>query len=181
VKRGPGPVHLLLAALLAAALAAVWREGGRSREDPGAVLAALRAAQGPALPPAAKAGALSASEPARYGPERLHELVNGAAEGYLARGFAAGVTRIYSFSGSAGPFEVAAEAHRFATEGGALGQLAVETPRAALPVAGLPGAVSDGSVLLAASRRDLLKLTSLAADPRGPQALLDLARAWEAP
>jgi len=175
------PVHLLLAVLLAAGLAAVWRQGRRSREDPAAVLAALRAAQGPALPPAAKAGALSASEPARYGRERLYELLDGAAEGYLARGLTESVSRSYSFPGASAPFEVVAEAHRFATEGGALAQLAAEAPRAARPVAALPGAVSDGAVLLAARRRDLLKLTSLTADPRGPQAILELARAWEAP
>lgn len=171
----PRPVHALLVAVLAAATWLVLSPGQRVREDRAEVLRALRASSGPRLPAASRAGATLASEPARYDRERLYELVDGAAEGYLARGFQACVAATFAL----GAVEVAAEAHRFETEAGAREQLAAERPRAAQPVAGLPGAVSDGSVLLAARGRDLLKLTSLAPGPTGSEALLALAGAWQ--
>ena len=175
----PRPVHAVLVVLLAGAVALVLAEGRRTREDPQAVLKALRVAQGPLLPPALRAGAALASDPARYPRERLHELIDGAAEAYLARGFEACVAATYAFAaGGAGPLEVAAEAHRFGNESSALSQLEAERPGAASPVAGLPAAVSDGSVLLSVAGRDLLKLTSLEASTRGREALRALALAW---
>ncbi len=175
----PRPVPALLVALLAGAVALVLAEGRRSREDPAAILRVLRVAQGPLLPPVLRSGAASASDPARYSRERLHELVDGAAEGYLARGFESCAAATYAFdTGGAAPLEVAAEAHRFADASSALAQLAAERPRAAAPVAGLPGAVSDGSVLLSVEGRDLLKLTALEPSGRGRERLRALALAW---
>jgi len=148
------------------------------REGPATVLAALRARQGPSLPLPARAGASSATEVDRFDRERLYELVDGAAEGYLSHGFEACVTQTYSFPGPPA-FEIAAEAHRFGSATGARAQLASEAPRQALPVPAMADAVSDGSVLLVIRQRDLLKLTSLTNDPRGRDALLDIARAWK--
>jgi hypothetical protein len=168
----PGIRHLLLAVLLAAAVGAVLARGRHLREDPGAVLAALRLSAGPRLPEAAVAGAESATAPSRHERETLHELVNGAAEAYLSRGFERCLSALYAFPGG---LEVAAEAHRFSAEEGARAQLEAERPRTGRPV---EGGVSDGSVLLAVRGRDLLKLTSLTPDPRGGEALLALAAAW---
>jgi len=175
----PRPVHAVLVVLLAGAVALALAEGRRTREDPQAVLKALRVAQGPVLPRALRAGAASASDPARYSRERLHELIDGAAEVYLARGFETCVAAIYAFTvGGAAPLEVAAEAYRFGDESAALSQLEAERPRGASAVAGIPATVSDGSVLLSVAGRDLLKLTSLdpSAPGRGP--LRALALAW---
>lgn len=173
----PGPVHTLLLVALVAAVALVLREGRREREDRRDVLRALRSAQGPVLPPAARSGAASATAPARYDRDRLYELVDGAAEAYLARGFTSCVAAVYAFGAPPG-VEVAAEAHRFETEAGARAQLEAERPRSAAPVPGL-AAVSDGQVLLAAAGRDLLKLTALSAGQGGREALVALATAWQ--
>lgn len=174
MPRRPGVRHAVLVALLAAAVGLVLLPGRRLREDPGAVLAALRASAGPRLPAPAAAGAEGASPEARYGRETLYELVDGAAEAYLSRGFERAVTSVYAFGGGV---EVAAEAHRFAAEGGARAQLEAERPAAAAPLPGLT-AVGDGAVILAVRGRDLLKLTSLTPDDRGREALRRLAEAW---
>lgn len=175
----PRPVHAVLVVLLAGAVALVLAEGRRTREDPQAVLRALRLAQGPLLPPALRAGAASASDPARYPRERLHELIDGAAEAYLARGLVTSVAATYAFAaGGATPLEVAVEVHRFGNEASALAQLEAERPRAAASVAGLRAAASDGSVLLSVAGRDLLKLTSLDPSARGRDVLRALALAW---
>lgn len=174
----PGPWHVVLVVALAAAVGWVLAEGRRTREDPADVVRALRASRGPVLPPAAGAGAASRSELQRYDRERLYELVNGAAEAYLSRGFQACVAAVYAFPGTGAAVEVAAETHRFASEDGARGQLAAERPRQARDVPGLPQAASDGQVLLAASGRDLLKLTALTPGPGVGDSLAALAAAW---
>ena len=174
----PGPLHVVLVVALAAAVGGVLAEGRRTREDPADVVRALRASRGPVLPTASLAGASSRGELQRYDRERLYELVNGAAEAYLSRGFASCVATVYAFPGPAGPLEVAAEVHRFGGEDGARAQLAAERPRQAREVPGLPGAASDGQVLLATSGRDLLKLTALDPGPEGGTALAALAAAW---
>jgi hypothetical protein len=164
----------LLVAILAAAVALVLAPGRRTRDDPGAVLEALRAAAGPLLPAPAAVGAEAASPAGRYGRDTLYELVDGAAEGYLGRGFERCLASVYTFPGGV---EVAAETHRFAAPEGARAQLAAEQPASARPVAGV-AAVGDDAVLLAVRGRDLLKLTSLTPDARGREALLRLATAW---
>jgi hypothetical protein len=174
VPERPGFRHLLLVALLAAAVGLVLLPGRRLREDPGAVLAALRASAGPRLPSPAAAGAEGATPANRYGRETLYELVDGAAEAYLGRGFERCVASVYAFAGGV---EVAAEAHRFAAEGGARAQLEAERPSSARPLAGL-AAVGDDAVVLAVRGRDLLKLTALTPDARGREALVRLAAAW---
>lgn len=174
MQERPGIHHLLLAALLAGALGLVLLPGRRTREDPGAVLAALRAAAGPLLPPPAAAGAEGATPAARYTRDTLYELVDGAAEAYLGRGFERCVASVYAFAGGV---EVAAEAHRFSGEGGARAQLDAERPASARPVEGL-AAVGDDAVVLAVRGRDLLKLTALTPDARGREALRRLATAW---
>lgn len=170
----PGRVHALLALALAGAVGLVLERGRRTRDDPAAVLSALRRAQGPRLPAAGRAGAALLGEASRYDRERLYELIDGAAESYLARGF----ERCVAATFGVGPVEVAAEAHRFGTEAGARAQLEAERPRRAVAVPGL-SAVSDGSVLVAVAGRDLLKLTALSAGPGAGEALAALAAAWE--
>jgi len=175
----PRPVHLVLVALLAAAVAAVLLPGRRTRDDPGDVLRALRAARGPSLPPATKVGASSATAPARYGKDTLADVIDGAAERYLSNGFVSAVMAVYGFEGAGGAaLEVAAEAHRFARGEGARAQAAAEAPPRAAPVEGVPGAASDGAVLLAVAGRDLLKLTVLSPGEGGPEALAAIASAW---
>lgn len=169
-----GVRHLVLVALLAAAVGLALLPGRRLREDPGAVLAALRASAGPRLPSPAAAGAEGATPATRYGRETLYELVDGAAEAYLGRGFERCVASVYAFAGGV---EVAAEAHRFSGEGGARAQLDAERPASARPVEGL-AAVGDDAVVLAVRGRDLLKLTALTPDARGREALRRLATAW---
>jgi hypothetical protein len=170
----PGRTHAVLVLALAGAVGLVLERGRRTREDPAAVLAALRQAQGPRLPAAGRAGASVLGEPARYDRDRLYELIDGAADAYLARGF----ERCIAATFGVGRVEVAAEAHRFGSEAGARAQLEAERPQRGGPVAGL-AAVSDGSVLLAVSGRDLLKLTALSAGPGAGEALAALAAAWE--
>jgi hypothetical protein len=175
------PVHAALLAILAALVAAVLLPGRQRREDRGDVLAALRAARGPSLPAPARAGAAAATPLARYGRDTLADVIDGAAEAYLARGFTAAAFATYSFAAAgAAPVEVAAEAHRFETEAGAAAQLEAERPPRAAPVEvpGLPGAVSDGSVLLARAGRELLKLTLLSPGEGGADALAAMAGAW---
>jgi hypothetical protein len=178
VSKAVRAVHVVLVVALGAAAAWVLSQGRREREDPAEVLRALRASRGPVLPPAGRAGALSRGEVRRYDRDRLHELVNGAAEAYLARGFESCAAAVYAFAGEAAPREVAAEAHRFRSEEGARTQLEAERPRAAREVPGLPRAASDGQVLLALAGRDLLKLTSLDPGPWAGEQLAAVAAAW---
>jgi hypothetical protein len=189
VPRGPlRPVHVALVLALAAAVAAVLVPGRRTREDPADVLRALRASRGPTLPVAAKIGASSATEPARYTRQTLADVIDGAAEAYLRNGFVSAVMATYAFErptsaaaaqGAGGAaIEVAAEAHRFERGEGARAQATAEAPPRAAQVAGVPDASSDGAVLLAVAGRDLLKLTLLSPGEGGPEALAAIARAW---
>ncbi|HTT70901.1 MAG TPA: DUF6599 family protein [Anaeromyxobacteraceae bacterium] len=169
--------HAALLVVPALAVALTLSHGRRTREDERATLAALRALAGPALPSAEAASATRSSPPARYDRERLYELIDGAAETYLARGFEACLAATYAYPGPP-EIEVSAEVHRFASEEGARATLEAERPQAAVPLPGLAGAQGDGSVLLLARGRDLLKLTLLSLHPRGREALLALAAAW---
>jgi hypothetical protein len=174
------PVHAALLALLGAVLAAVLIPGRVPRAEPADVLLALQAARGPALPQPGRAGAASATPVARYGRETLADVIDGAAEAYLERGFTAAAFATYAF-GLPGdpPVEVAAEAHRFKTEAGAEAQAQAERPPRARPLPGLPGAVSDGSVLVARAGREVLKITLLSPGAGGADALASLANAWK--
>jgi hypothetical protein len=172
------PVHAALVLLLAAAVVAVLAPGRRLRDDPGDLLRALRASRGPMLPPPARVGASSVTPPGRYGRDELAELIDGAAERYLANGFVAGAAAVYAFDAGGATLEISAEAHRFERADGARALAAAERPRRAEPVAGVEGAVSDGTVLLAVSGRDLLKLTVVAPGSGGPEALAAIAAAW---
>jgi len=174
----PGPWHLALVVGLAAAVAWVFSQGWRTREDPAAVMRALRAARGPLLPAAPATGAVGRADLQRYDRDRLYELVDGAAEAYLARGFESCVASVYEFPGPSGPVEVAAEVHRFAATEGARAQLEAERPRAGQPVPGLPSSANDGRVLVAVDGRDLLKLTALSPGSQGGEALAAVAAAW---
>jgi hypothetical protein len=171
------PVHAALLLAPVAAVAWVLWEGREAREDPAAVLAALRAQAGPALPKAAAAGAAEATRPERYERERLHELVDGAAEAWLAAGVERCAAATYSFP-DAGGLEVAAESYRFGDEAHARARAEAQRPRAALAVEAAPGTFTDGQVLLVVSGRDLLVLTALSTDPRARERLLALADAW---
>jgi hypothetical protein len=171
------PVHAALVALLAILVGLVLAPGRRLREDRAEVLSALRAARGPALPAATAVGAASASAPGRYGRDTLADVIDGAAEGYLANGFVAARMAVYAFDRGA-PVEVSAEAHRFDRPDGARALAAAERPRRAEPVPGIEGAVSDGTVLLAVAGRDLLKLTVVTPGAGGPEALAAIAGAW---
>ncbi len=167
---------------------AVLLPGRRTRDDPADVLRALRASRGPSLPSAASAGASSATAPARYAKETLADVIDGAAEGYLRNGFVSAVMATYAFErsvsganareGAGGAVEVAAEAHRFERADGAKAQAAGEAPPRAAAVEGIPGATSDGAVLLVVAGRDLLKLTVLSPGGGGPEALAAIAGAW---
>ena len=172
------PVHAALVALLLAALALVLAPGRRLRDDPADVLRALRAARGPALPAASRVGAATVTSPGRYGRDTLADVIDGAAEGYLANGFVAAAMAVYAFERGGRAVEVSAEAHRFERPDGARAQAAAERPRRAEPVPGIDGAVSDGTVLLAVAGRDLLKLTVVTPGAGGPDALAAVAAAW---
>lgn len=178
----PRPLHVALLLPLAGLLAWVAFRGRTTTEDPAAVLAALKAgkraaAGAPALPAAAAAGAASRTEPTRYDRENLHELIDGAAEGYLSKGFLDVQAASYTFAGPAGKtFEVAAELHRFESAAGAEALAATERPPSAAPVAGASGAASDGSLLLAVRGSHLLKLTAF--DPGSGERLAAIARAF---
>lgn len=174
----PRSVHLVLLLALAGAVGAVLMRGGQVREDRAVVLAALRDARGPALPAVGPSGARMATEPARYDADTLYELIDGAAEAYLARGFEKCAASTFAFATPAGEVEVAAEVHRFGNAAGARAQLEAERPSRARSLAGVGGAVSDGSVLLLVSGRDLLKLTRLDTRPEGGEVLAALAEAW---
>jgi hypothetical protein len=153
--------------------------GRRVREEPGDVLRALRAARGPTLPSAAHVGAASVTAPVRYGKDTLAEVIDGAAEGYLAHGFVSAAMALYGFGEGPARVEVAAEAHRFDRDEGARAQAGAERPRRAEAVPGVPGAISDGAVLLAVAGRDLLKLTVVSPGAGAADALAAIAAAWK--
>jgi len=94
----PAVRHLLLLLPLVAVVVWVAWRAGALRDDPAAVLRALRAAQAPALPEAGAVGATDRSTPETYDRESLYQFIDGAAEAYLARGFEACVAATYSFA-----------------------------------------------------------------------------------
>jgi hypothetical protein len=171
--------HLLLLLPLLAIVVWVAARGRQQREDPADVLRHLRARQAPALPEAAAAGATERSAVDLYDRETLYDFIDGAAEAYIANGFERCAAATYGLAGAGGAaLEVAAEVYRFATADGAAAQFAAERPTAGSSPAALPAAVTDGSVLLLAAGRDLLKLTSLARGGDATAALLRIASAW---
>ena len=170
---------LLLLPLLAIAGWLVAR-GRTTRDDPAAVLAALRAAGGPSLPGPAGAGAAARSEPSSYNRDSLYEYIDGAAESYLARGFERCVVATYTFPATtADALDVTAEVYRFAAPAGAREQMTSERPMGAVPVAGVTDAFADPSTLVACRGRDYLKLTALSTGPGAGKALAGLAAAWQ--
>lgn len=169
---------LLLLPLVALVAWLVLRSGG-TRDDPAAVLKALRSSAGPALPGAAAVRAASRTEPASYDPKTIFDYIDGAAEAYLSRGFERCVAATFSFpKPGGGAFDVVAEVYRFAAEQGAADQLAAERPGDVTAVTGFSGAVADASTLLARQGRDYLKLTALVDDPAAREALERIAVAW---
>lgn len=170
--------YVLLLLPLAGIVVWVASRAGVQRSDPAEVLHALKAAAGPILPEAKVTGAAARSDLDHYNRESLYEFIDGAAEAYLQHGFEQCVAATYRFDGTGGGFEVAAEAHRFTAPAGARAQLDAECPSAGRTVAGVPGAVSDGTLLLAAHDRDMLKLTAYAQTPAAAAALERIAAAW---
>ena len=174
------PRFFHLALLVPLAATAVWVAGRARtvREDPGAVLAALRAAHGPQLPEPAQAAANARTEPAAYDRETLYEFIDGAADAYLARGFERCVAASYTFATNAGALELAAEVHRFSSSDGARQQLLADKPADATPAPGFGEAWADATTLLMVRGRDLLKLTSLTPNATAMPAMVCLAAAW---
>jgi len=161
---------------------AIWVAGrGRGlRDDPAEVLRHLRAAGAPALPEAASAAASARSEIEQYDRETLYEFIDGAADAYLVNGFERCAAATFTFAGAAGgELEVAAEVYRFAAADGARAQLEAERPTAGNVIEGIPGAVSDGMVLLLVEGRDLLKLTALGRGADAAGELGRIAAAWQ--
>jgi len=180
MRKLPGVHHLLLLALLGGVAWWVGQRAQALRQDPAAVLEALRAAQGPWLPAAAAAGAAGREELERYGPDTLYDFINGAADAYLARGFTHCVATTYAFAGEGGsPLEVSAEVYRFATPAGARAQLEAELPAAATPLGEAAEAWGDGGVVLALAGTDYLKLTAYAPGAAAELALRRLLAAWQ--
>ena len=169
--------HVVLAAPLVAVAAWVALRARTTTQDPGTVLAALRSAHGPRLPAASAVGALRCSELAAYDRDTLYEFIDGAADGYLSRGFERCVAATFTFAG-APSLDVAAEVHRFATPDGAHAQLEAERPDSARAVAGLAATWADGAMLVSVHDRDYLKLTALSSSPAAAAALVGVASAW---
>lgn len=179
MRRRLGIRHLALLVLLAAAGLWVMQRGRVTRQDPGAVLDALRSAQGPGLPTAAAAGASHQDDVESFNAETLYDFINGAADAYLARGFSRCTATTYSFAASdGGTFDVGAEVYRFGTETGARAQLEAERPPAARPVPGAAAAWMDSGVLLAVTGVDYLKLTAYDSGPAVEEALKRLLSSW---
>lgn len=167
--------------LLPLAGVAVWlvERGRTAREDPAAVLAALRAAAGPTLPEAGAAGATARSEPSSYTRDTLYEYIDGAAEAYLARGFERCVAATYTFASEATEgLDLTAEVYRFAAPGGAREQMEAERPSDAKPVPGMPDAFADATTLVSTHGADYIKLTALGTETASPNALAAVAAAW---
>ena len=178
----PRRLRVLHAVLLLPLVAlGLWiaQRATRLRDDPAAVLLALRASHGPTLPTAKDAQATLRSEPETYDPKTLYDFIDGAADAYVARGFERCATANYTFAGASGTgFDVSAELHRFGNERGAREQMNAERPTQATPVPGLQNAFSDAFTLVATRERDYLKLTVLGSDSTAPETLVRLARAW---
>ncbi len=180
MRQLPGVHHLLLLALLGGVAWWVGQRAQALRQDPAAVLGALRATQGPWLPAATAAGATAREELERYDPDTLYDFINGAADAYLARGFTHCLATTYIFAGEEGtPLEVSAEVYRFATPTGARGQLEAELPAGAQPLDQGVEAWGDGGVVLALAGTDYLKLTAYASGAAAELALRRLLAAWQ--
>lgn len=176
--RGVRWFHVVLLVPLVAVGLWLGQRAGRQRDDPDAVLVALRSSHGPALPSVEAVVARERTEPESYDRETLYDFIDGAADAYLTRGFERCVTANYSFAGSSGAlFEIMAELHRFANEQGANEQMSAERPSQSMPVAGLDRAFSDATTLVATRGRDYLKLTTLGNDAASAEMLARLARA----
>jgi hypothetical protein len=155
-----------------------WRAAGE-RDDPTEVLRALRASSGPTLPEPATCKASSRSAIEHYDRDSLYTFIDGAAEAYLAQGFERCAAATYAFGGAESPsVDVAAEVYRFREPAGAARLFAGERPGEARAVDGVPAAVTDGTVLLAVSGRDYLKLTLLGRSGDSAAILAQLAAAW---
>jgi hypothetical protein len=171
--------HLLLLLPLAAIALWIGERGRHLRDDPADVLRHLKAQQAPALPEATAARASARSAIDLYDQKTLYDFIDGAAEAYIAHGFERCAAATYTFAVAGGAaLEIAAEVYRFAAPEGAAAQLAAERPASGSAPAELPGAVTDGAVLLLADGRDLLKLTSLSPGGTAAPALLRIAGAW---
>ena len=169
--------------LLPLALVVAWVVSGgrRVREDPSGVLHALKASAGPQLPEPPRERVTATTEPGRYDRETLYELIDGAADAYLERGFVSCVAGTFTLRGGAagGPnVEIAAEVHRFRDAAGARTQRDAERPPEALAVTGVDPAVAAAPVTRAGWGADFLKLTALSSGPDAAEALVTLARAW---
>jgi hypothetical protein len=171
--------HLLLLLPLVAIALWIGERGRRQRDDPADVLRHLKAQQSPELPAAGAVGATDRLPVDQYDRETLYDFIDGAAEAYIARGFerCAATTYTFAAAGKVG-LEVAAEVYRFGAAEGAAAQLAAERPAAGVEASGLPAAISDGSVLVLADGRDLLKLTGLSRSVDASPHLLRIARQW---
>ena len=162
-------------------LVVVWlaQRSGAVRDDPADVLRALRAAHGPTLPAATAAGASGRSDTSGYDRETLYEYIDGAAEGYLARGFERCLVAEFTFTPRSGDaIDVTAEVYRFAAAAGAREQMLAERPTAAIAVPGVAEAFGDATTLVATRGRDYLKLTALTPGAQAQRALAGLVAAW---
>jgi hypothetical protein len=175
----PRPGHALL--LLPLVLVAGWliMRGRATRENPADVLRALRSTAGPTLPAANAVGAIARSQTSSYDRETLYEYIDGAADGYLGRGFERCLVATYTFETAPGAtLDISAEVYRFAAADGAHGQMLSERPTAAAPIPGVEGAVGDATTLVVTRGRDYLKLTALAEGATTHTALAGVAGAW---
>lgn len=180
MRQRPGLHHLALLALLGVIVAWIGQRSQMLRQDPAAVLEALRAQEGPWLPEAEAVGAVERALEERYTPATLYDFINGAADAYLGRGFRTCLATTYSFPAASGtPLEVAAEVYRFASADGARAQLEAERPAAAQPLPGATAAWWDESQLVAHSGADYLKLTAYGDGPEVRAALARLLAGWQ--
>lgn len=171
--------HPLLLLLLGGAVAWVAHRAQGVRQDPAAVLEALRAAQGPTLPLGEEVGASHRDAVESYDPTTLYDFINGAADAYLARGFTRCVATVYAFQGEqGGTFEVGAEVYRFATPAGARAQLEAERSPVARPLPGPEETWVDGGLLLALAGSDYLKLNAYDSNPATEAAMRRLLLVW---
>lgn len=175
----PRPAHLLLVLPLVGVFAWLVMRGQAVRDDPAAVLAALRASQALGLPAAAAISADARTPVESYDRETLYEFIDGAAEAYISNGFEKCVAATYTLAkaGASAP-EISAELYRFASDAGARAQRDAEKPSTAQPIANLGEAWTDGAVLLAVRGRDMLKLTALSQDRSAAEAMVRLAAVW---
>lgn len=172
--------HALLLLPLAAVAFWIVERGRTLREDPADVLRHLKTVQAPSLPEAAAAGANERTAIERYDRDTLYDYIDGAAEAMIKRGFERCAVATYALAGGApGRLEIAAEVYRFAAADGARQQLDADRPSAAQPSERLPGALTDGTVLLLVSGRDFLKLTSLGRGLNASSPMLQVATAWQ--